>query len=30
MQFDMDLSFRFILNRTSIQSKALFTQNKKV
>ena len=26
MQFDMDLSLGFILNRTSIQSKALFTQ----
>lgn len=26
MQFDMNLSLGFILNRTSIQSKALFTQ----
>ena len=26
MKFDMDLSLGFILNRTSIQSKALFTQ----
>ena len=26
MQFDMDLSLGFFLNRTSIQSKALFTQ----